>query len=169
LFGTFSSSEFGFELTVPEDLERNGWGIIHARDATVSHTFTPPDTSSWQPIAVVVPPGSLFPTLSPIFVDVFNVKDPSISAIALADKKAERVADRVLSRQTITAGSLDLAQVVHGSGDDVNYETFAVGNGFGYALLAQGAPDTSRTATSFFVDSIADGRIVSSLRLMPPQ
>jgi hypothetical protein len=143
--------------------------VVHARDATVTHTFTPPDTSNWQAVAVVVPPGSLFPLLSPIFVDVFNVKDQMASALALADKKAERVADRILDRKTTTAGGVDFAQIIHGSGDNLNYESYAVGNGFGYALLAQGAPDTSTTTATFRVDSVAYDRIVSGLRLMTPQ
>lgn len=165
----YQSDEFGFSFSVPEDLERVGWVVVDAEDATVRHTFTPPDTSTWEPVAVAVPPGFLFPQLSPIFVDIFNVRNPSITSVALADMKAERVSDRVLSRSTIDAAGIELAQIVHGSGDNINYETYAVGNGLGYAFLAQGAPDTSQTATAFRIDADAYNRIVATLRLTTPR
>ena len=77
LFTNYTNDEFGFSLIVPKDLARAGWAIIDAEDATVVHAFTPPDTSSWE--AVVAPPGSSFPGLSPIFVDIFNVTSPTRS------------------------------------------------------------------------------------------
>ena len=169
VYSTYTNREFGFVVTIPDDLVRAGWGIVNAEDATVFHVFTPPDTSTWEAIAVVVPPGALFPSLSPFFIDVFNVKDPTLSSVALADKKAARVGDRVLSRKILTADGRQLAQLVHGAGDDVNYETYVVGNGFGYAFLAQGAPDTSQTAVSFRVDSDAYDRIIVSLKLTTPR
>jgi len=169
LFDSFKSDGFGFEVTVPDDLGRAGWAIIHARDATVVHAFSPPDSSTWKPVAVVVPPGALFPLLSPIFIDVFNIKDPTLSPGALAVMRAVRVADRVLKRTTFVEGGVTLAQIVHGTGDNLNYETYAVGNGLGYAFLAQGAPDTSLTASSFRVDSGAYERITRSLRLFSPR
>lgn len=165
----YSSETFGFELALPEDLARSGWGVVDAEDATVFHTFSPPDTSTWQAVAVVVPPGSSFPLLSPIFIDIFNVKNPAISPTELADRKAARVGDRVLARDAFSSAGLNIATIVHGQGDDVNYEAYAVGNGLGYAILAQGAPDTSATATTFRVDTSAYGRIVRSLRLTPPR
>ena len=170
IYTTYVNDEFGFAVTIPDDLGRVGWGIVDAEDATIVHAFTPPDTSSWEAIAVVVPPGALFPLLAPIFIDIFNVKDPTLSSVELADLKANRVVDRLLSRQTLTAADgRELAQLVHGSGDNINYETYAVGNGFGYAFLAQGAPDTSQTSAPFRVDSDAYDRIIGSLRLTTPR
>ena len=153
IFTNYSSSTFGFSVQLDDDLERAGWGVIDAENATVRHTFTPPDTSTWEAVAVVVPPGSSFPLLSPLFIDIFNVKVPEATALSLADDTANRLGDRVLSRQTLDAGGVALAQIVHGAGDDINYETYAVGNGLGYAFLAQGAPITS-AAANFRLDTV---------------
>ena len=165
----YNSEAFGFGFTIPEDLERGGWGVIDAEDATVRHSFAPPDTSTWEAVAVIVPPGHLFPLLSPIFVDVFYVRDPATTPSALADKKVERVGARLLSRKSMSAGGLSLEQVVYGNGDDVTYETYAVGNNLGYAFLAQGAPDSTQTTSTFLVDSGSYDRIVSTFRLSTPR
>ena len=50
IFTDYSSSTFGFSVQLAEDLERAGWGVIDAEDATVRHTFTPPEPRPGKPL-----------------------------------------------------------------------------------------------------------------------
>ena len=162
----FVSESYGFEIAVGDSLDRAGWFIVRERDAALTHLYTPPDSSSWTPVAVIVPPGASFPALAPFNVDVFELKDPSLSAGALAELRSFQVGDDVISRASKTVNGQDAAEVIYGQGNSVAYETFLTRRGIGFSVNALGAPDVSNVPRQFVVDSGAYRAVVNQFRFL---
>jgi len=160
----FTSSEFNFQLSIPSTLSNAGWIIVPAAHSTATHVYVPPDSSTFEAVAVVAPPGYTFPVLAPFFVDVFRLKNPEMTAAELAELREAQVGGQLLSRLSDVESPVTSETLVHGLGDDLIYEVLYVGGGLGYSINTRGAPDTSLTAHSFVVDSRALQDIASTFR-----
>ena len=162
----FVSREFNFEISVPEGLLAAGWLIVRREDAAVIHDYVPPDSSSWQPVVVVIPPGRSFPSLSPFFVDIFHLRNPAMAAKELGDRRAEQAGSNLISRRSRVVSGVPAEEVISGSPENVIYETFLVHQGLGYSVNASGAPDTSSTAVPFIVSSSAYEQVIQTFRIL---
>ncbi len=148
----FVSREFGFEISVPQELAQAGWFIIPERELTFSHQYQPPDTSVFEPVAVVVPPTERASVLAPFFVDVFRLRNPSAAPKDLGDIRTGQVGEKLRSRRSLVINGESAEELVHGEGNRVMYETYLSRQGLGYAVHTLGAPDTSTTAIGFIID-----------------
>jgi len=162
----FISNEFGFEISVPADLAQTGWIIVRADEAAVTHVYIPPDSSQFEAVAVVAPPGYSFPSLAPFFVDIFRLQDPSMTVEELGDLRAAQVGTQLRSRSQRTINGISAEELTHGDEDDLTYELLMVGQGMGYSINTRGAPDTSETAQQFLVSSGAFRTISATFRFV---
>ena len=162
----FVSQEFNFEISLPGDMAQNGWLIVHARDATVTHQYVAPDSSDIERIAVVVPPAQSFPLFSPFFADVFRLRDPEMTARQLADLRAVEAGDFLIGRQSLTVNGVAAEELIHGVANDVFYETFLAYEGLAYSINTSGAPETSTVANQFFVVLSAYRDVVQTFRFL---
>ena len=162
----FVSEDFGFEVSLSDTLNRAGWFIIRERDSALTHTYTPPDSSEWTAVAVVIPPAVSFPSLAPFNVDVFRLKNASSTVADLADMRVAQVgADSlILSRRALVVDGEDAVEVVFRQGSAFAFETFFSRSGMGYTINALGAPDFLSVPRNFTVDSRVYGHVVGSFR-----
>lgn len=162
----FVSNEFGFEISVPADLAQTGWIIVRADEAAVSHIYIPPDSSQFEAVAVVVPPGYSFPTLAPFFVDIFRLHNASMTVRELGDLRVAQVGAQLRNRTQRVINGISTEELIHGEEDDLTYEILMVGQGMGYSVNTRGAPDTSATAQQFLVSSGAFRNISATFRFV---
>ena len=164
----FVSQTFDFELSVPEDMALGGWLIVRAQDATVSHIYIPPDSSEVEPVAVVLPPGSVFPALAPFFVDVFRLKTPGTTVTQLGDFRATQVGTTLVERTPGLTNGVPSEFMVHRSpntSDILIYEAFWAKDGLGYAMNTSGASVNAQQATQFFISDQAFRNVMATFRL----
>ncbi|MDA0747165.1 MAG: hypothetical protein O2954_11635 [bacterium] len=162
----FVSQEFNFEVSVSDTMDSAGWFIIREKDGSLSHTYAPPDSSSWEPIAVVVPPASSFPAFAPFNVDIFHPKNPSITPQGLGDLRVAQVGDQLQDRRSITLAGQQAYQLAYLQGVEMIIETYLVRNGVGYSINVLGAPPTSSNAGGFYINVGAYDRVVASFRFL---
>ncbi len=160
----FISNEFNFEISVPQEFSRVGWFIIREQDSALPHQYRPPGNSTFEPVAVVVPSTETAPALAPFFVDIFRFQNPPVTANELGDIRVGQVGENLRSRTSLQINGAPAEELVHGQGDNVTYETFLSREGIGYAIVTLGAPDTSTTATSFFVAADAYRAVARTFR-----
>lgn len=160
----FVSPEFEFEISVPESLSSFGWLIVRPQDANLSHRYVPPDSSDFEPMAVVVPPGQSFPALAPFFVDVFPLKNSGMTAIQLGELRAE--GEQNVTRRSLTIQGQPAEEVTSLTGARVVIETFLVRNGIGYVINSSGSSDTGPAGGEFIVDSVAYQLVVETFRFL---
>ena len=161
----FVSREFNFEVSISNELARAGWIIVRAQDATVTHEYVLPDSSTGEAVAVVAPPASSFPALAPIFVDVSQPRDASATPRGLGDLRAAQVGESLLSQVSLVINGVQAEEVaVHREGDNVTYETFLTQDGMAYSVNVLGAMDAYSPGAQFAVDPLVYRQVAQSFR-----